>query len=263
LVHYGSWQIGIPAHFSGTLAIEVGVGYDGRWYSKEAAIWTSTNSPTGIALGNVAFVYTFLSGTIGTVTINGNTPDYVSVYARIAGSPLSLPVDSVPVNGPTWTLAIPSGFTGTLAIGVLASYQGTGQNKDVTTWASGSPNTTNIALGNVTIGSSSSIPIAGTVTINGTTPLPGGLLAVYGELGSTPQDFFAQTPLATAMITNGSFSDTASAASGYVVVAVPNGVNYTGYITVGQSGPAKVDLDSSMSLNLSEMLSLGDFDLDM
>jgi hypothetical protein len=159
----GAWEIIIPADFSGTLIIRVEESYINNRYSKDdVATWTSGSPTSGINLGDIAFIT--LSGTIGTVTINGNTPDNVSVYAHPSSDG---PGFSGSINGSVWELIISADLSGTLTIGVSVSYNGSGGQKDITTWTSGEP-TTGINLGNVVLKTLSGT--IGTVMVNGAPP---------------------------------------------------------------------------------------------
>ncbi|MDR0597986.1 MAG: hypothetical protein LBG14_05705 [Treponema sp.] len=230
----GTWQINIPGDVTGTFAIGVSVQYAGGFHEKDIAAWTSGSPTAGIPLGDVAFGFITLNGTIGMVTVNGQPPEDFWVYARtLDGSGYQ-----GSMSAGTWQVNIPGDVAGTLIIGVDARYAGEQCIKDLAVWNSGSA-TTGFNLGNVSITISS---ISGTVTTNGTSPLARGWLYVVSQPNS-------QAPLGCAEIINGSFSGhyddiSGSVTSGYVVI-VSSG--YT-YIT---SSP--VTLGASMNFNLSAM----------
>jgi hypothetical protein len=247
-VNGNTWEItNIPGDFTGTLTIAVGVEYNGAWGEKDLATWTSGDSTT-INLGPISFIT--LSGSIGTVTVNGSSPEAINVYAHVAdrnywGS----------LSGNAWEIIIPGDFTGTLAIGVELEYNGTWHQKDTTvTWTSGpSSPTTGINLGNVSISLS---PIGGTI-INA--PSSGTMYGVYVLNLSQPPVTFSevssQTPLGNADIDDGKFSGyvTSGVASGYLLVVGFGISNPVYYIT-----PSAVTLGTSMSLNMATMTLLVD-----
>jgi hypothetical protein len=193
------------------------------------------------------YAFSSITGTIGSVTVNGQAPDSVSVYARAengayhAGS----------VSGTSWQIK-GIDFSGTFAIGVRVEVEpGVYLHHDLATWTSGT--STSIApLGDVSITSTS---IGGTVTTNGTTALDQGALGVFSQSGTTLEDFYSQTLLGSAEITGGSFSGyvTNSSASGYVVIMVFGAQDPTYYVT-----SSAVPLNTSMNLNIAAMLQLGD-----
>jgi hypothetical protein len=114
-----------------------------------------------------AFTSITLSGTIGTVTINGQTPDYVSVYARTSDNDYYW--SSVYDDG-NWEIPLPDGFLGTVVIMVQAGYEGRGQEKNVYTQTVSGSSVTGINLGNVDIISIILSGAIGTVTVNGKAP---------------------------------------------------------------------------------------------
>ncbi|MDR0624338.1 MAG: hypothetical protein LBG10_07900 [Treponema sp.] len=195
--------------------------------------------------------YTFssitLGGSIGTVTVNGNTPSNVQIYARTSDGSFSRWGS---VSGGFWQISgIPNDFNGTLTIGVEVDYAGWWYEKDVTTWNSSSSTTINLEAVDFTLS-----PMGGTVTTNGTSALAEGWLYVVGQPASALSDLYGQTPLASAEITGGSFSGyvLSNLTSGYVVIF--DDTNNV-YIT-----PSPVTLNTSMSLNLSAMtLVIDDF----
>jgi hypothetical protein len=245
----GAWNILIPGDFTEPLTIEVEV-YDntvnggGTLARKEITTWTPGSSFTDINLGSVSFIT--LSGSIGAVTVNGKTPENIDVYAYTDSTDSHWGTAS---NG-AWNILIPDDLTGTLTIGVEAEYEGAWYQKDTTvTWTAGSSPTTGISLGAVSISLGS---IGGTVTTNGTSALAQGFLYVFGQSGTTLQDFYTQMPLGQAEITGGAFSgryvSNGNPASGYVAIVAFNGGEPSYYVT-----PSAVALNTSMSLNLAAM----------
>jgi hypothetical protein len=220
-----AWTMSIPSNFSGTLYFGLNGKYDGQWYSDSAGHWTSGSSTSGIDL-SVSLIT--LSGTIGTVTVDGNAPSYVRVY-----------YDNIfsygTVFNHSWQIIVRDDFT--VVIGVDVEYNNIWHQRDITTWNPGSA-TNDIDLGDVAF-----IQISGTVTIDGTTPLSQGWWGVYEQ----PPGYVALGALYSFQIgDDGSFSGyIAGIASGYVVIS--NTIDKR-YIT-----PSPVTLGSSMSFNLSAM----------
>jgi hypothetical protein len=233
-VESGNWELHIPGDFSGTLTIEVR-GWDGEEYrdQRDITTWTSGSATTGIDLGNISFTSITLSGTLGTLTVNDNTPTSVEIYAKTSDDYTSF---TGSLDSGNWQIPnIPSDFSGTLTIVVQASYNWDQYQKDVYTWTSGSP-IVGINLGNISFTS----PISGTVTTNGSTPLNNGWVEVF--------DSYWQ-PLGGAEITNGDFSGYVDSnfTTGYVAITDDADLDYY-FVT-----PSPVSIGSSMSFNLTAM----------
>jgi hypothetical protein len=250
-VSRGSWQLLIPGDFTGPLALGVEVEHNDTTYSKNnIAAWTSGSPSAGISLGNVSFIT--LSGTIGTVTVNGTPADYVAVLAHASGGNNYYNYGGS-VSGNSWRIGIPADVTGTLIIGVAGVYNDFSYYKDnIATWTSGSPSA-GINLENVSISLS---PLGGTVTTNGSSPLSEGSLVVL-SLSQPPANpaylsdlLAASTILGNAEITGGSFSGyvESGVTSGYVLIALDNGSGPV-YCT-----PSSAPLGASMSLSIASML---------
>jgi hypothetical protein len=157
-----SWEIsGIPGNFTGTLTIGVEVAYNGRLLQRDITTWKSGSPTTDIGLGNVVFDFITLSGSIGTVTVNGEPQKDVDIYARASKDTYWGSTD-----GDSWEISgIPSDFTGTLTISVEVNYNDSWLQKDIATWTSGSSFTINLegaAFSVITLSGS-----IGTVTVNG------------------------------------------------------------------------------------------------
>jgi hypothetical protein len=242
-VESGNWKLHIPGDFLGTLTIEVR-GWDGAGYSDQRDIttWTSGSAITGIDLGNISFTSITLSGTLGTVTIDGNTPTSVEIYAKNSDKYYT----SFPgfLDSGNWQIPnIPSDFSGTLTIVVQASYNWDQHEKDVYTWTPGS-SFTGINLGNISFISL----ISGSVTTNGSTPLSSGLVNVFDPSKMPDLDDYNHL-LGGAEIINGAFSGYVDSGftTGYVVIFDEADFDYY-YVT-----PSPVTIGSSMSLNLIAM----------
>jgi hypothetical protein len=242
----GNWQVSLPGDFSGTLTMVVQVEYQGSWHQKDVYTWTSGSSTTGITLGNVNITLTILSGVIGTVTVNGDTPSDVYIYAGTSGGDM---YGASPDSDGNWQIHLPGDFSGTLTIMLEVEYQGSWHQKAVKTWTSGST-PTGISLGNFAITLS---PIDGTVTTNGSSPLNAGLVYVLSQSASELSDLYDQIPVGSAEIIDGIFSGyvNSGVTSDYVLIVDFAGLGY--FIT-----PSPVTLGSSMSLNLSAMTMLSD-----
>jgi hypothetical protein len=241
LTNGSTWQIPIPSGFTGTLNIGVSVEHAGEWYEKGNIItWTSGSSSTdNISLGNVAIDFTTLSGTIGTVTVNGQIPDYINIFAHA-----SYDAWWGTVTGNAWQISIPADLSGTLIIAVEVDHDGDWYQKEVYSWTSDSA-ATGISLGNVSVTLTS---IGGTVTTNGTNPLSGGYLLVYGQPVTAVSELYDRIPLGQAEITNGSFAGQVEGTSGYVVI--------TDMETFARITGSAVTLGTTMNLNISAMTSL-------
>jgi hypothetical protein len=245
----GAWQTYIPSNFSGTVTIGVNAEYEDTRARKDVYTWTSGSSTTGINLGNVNFFT--LSGSYGTVTVNGQTPYRVDVYARPSSGYNSYYYNGESGNNGNWQIAIPDDFSGTLIIGVEAAYGEEGwYSKDIITWTSDSGSTTGINLGNADITIN---PISGTVTTNGTSPMKSGQAVVFSPPEGEVLDFydlFGRTPLGYVEIANGAFSGyyvDEGVTTGYVVIVDMS--DYT-YCYVNKS---PVTLGTSMNFRLSTM----------
>jgi hypothetical protein len=240
----GNWQIQLPGEVSGTLTIWIDVEYAGGLYSKDLTTrLISGSSLTGIALGNVDIDLITLSGSIGTITVNGTTPSFVDVYAI---TPDYSSFYSGSVNGGNWQIGgIPGDFSGTLIIGVMAEYAGGLYSKDLTTQTISGSSLTGIALGNVAITLS---PISGTVTTNGSTPLNSGWVDVFDPSKMPDLDSSYSQLLGSVEIINGAFSGYVNSGftTGYVGIYDFTDDSY--YIT-----PSPVNIGSSMSFNLTNM----------
>jgi predicted aspartyl protease len=232
-----TWRISnIPPDFSGTLRIQIRAEYNGDSYYKEVDTWTSGSLPvTVINLEGVDFIpYIALSGTIGTVTVGGSTPNNVYLYAyqdeqSFYGE----------VNGADWRISrIPQDFSGTLKIRIQAEHNGDSYYKEVDTWTSGSSTTINLE-------SVAFTRIGGMVTTDGTNPLETGCLYVFDD--ATEPDFDS-VPVD---ISNGSFSGyiDSGITSGCVVVVDLS--DYSNPVYYATSSP--VSIGASMSLDLSTM----------
>jgi hypothetical protein len=245
-VRHGAWKILVPSDYSGSIVVRTDYK-DGWYYSREAETWSPGSSTTDIDLKGVSFVT--LSGTIGAVTVNGNIPDDLSVYARTS---TTTSYKGSVQNG-VWRIGIPADFDGTLFIGLAIHYGGGLHIQDnIAAWTSGSsPTGIRLDTRNLSVK-----PIKGTVTTNGSSPLNKGILAVFSA--SAPPTSVSSLINSHALgvvpeITNGSFSgNVQSDSSGYVVVAVPesNG-GYSYYIT-----PTRVSLTTNMSLTAAAMIEL-------
>ena len=189
------------------------------------------------------FTFTLLSGSIGTVTVNGQSPGYVYVYAYTPDGESGL---GGMVNGTAWEIrGIPGDFTGTLTIGVVVEYNGGWYEKEIVSWTSDSSTTINLGDMSFTL-----YPISGTVT-KGSLPLDQGWLYLFKTGTLVLSELQNQLPLGNAEITGGSFSDYVldGMNSAYVVVVViTEGDNDEYYIT-----PSPVTLDDSMNLNIANM----------
>jgi hypothetical protein len=236
-VSNGSWTMGIPSDFSGTLRFDISASdSSGQWYhASDVGSWTSGSSTTGI---NLSAALISLNGTIGTVTVNGNILQTVQVYARSLGESYWGSI----TTSAGWQITLPSDYTGTLTIGVEVEYDGNWYQQDIDTWTAGSSATTGISLGNVNITLS---PMAGTVTTDGTIPLGMGALYV---INYDPALGFNQKSLGGAEIIGGSFSGYSSVISGHVAIMDKDG---NIYITA-----SPITIGSSMNFNLSTMTSM-------
>jgi hypothetical protein len=235
------WEIHIPGTVSGSLTIGVQAQYGGNWTEQDVDTWNSSSSPSGISLGNVDFSLVILSGTIGTVTVNGGSAVNLSIYAKTSTNNYWTPGDS------PWQIGLPNGFSGNATIGVQFGYNGGWYEKDLITQPVSGASIAGIDLGTPTI---TLTPIGGTVTTNGSVLLDYGQLLVFDPAGGTPNE--QSQPLGYAEISNGTFSDyvVGSMTTGYVVIQ--SGGNY--YITGTGLSPSPVSIGSSMSLNLANMI---------
>jgi hypothetical protein len=137
-----NWLIGVPDNLSGDLTIRVDVEYNGGQYNIEdvATVPFSGSPVTGINLGNISHIT--LSGTIGTVTVNGNKPSSVRITAHTDDYSKEY---SGSVFGNNWLIGVPDNFYGNLIIRVDVEYNGSWWSgwfniDDVTTvTVSGSP----------------------------------------------------------------------------------------------------------------------------
>jgi hypothetical protein len=238
----GIWQIGLPSGYSGELTIRIGAYYELTQCQQDAAtLMVYGSSVSNINLGNKSFVT--LSGTFGTVTVNGSPPSEGSVYAKTSDGQRYW---SYGANGSAWRIGIPGNVLGTLTIGGYVKYGEVWYEKDITTRTfSGSP-ITGINLGDIAI---TLKPISGTVTTNGSILLSGGQLYVFDPSGIP--DFNSQ-PLGEAEISGGAFSGLVSSdvTTGYVVIFDASNPSVV-YIT-----QPPVSINSSMSLNLLTMASM-------
>jgi hypothetical protein len=239
-----NWQIPLPSDFSGPLIIVVQAPHAEDWRQQDVAYPTVYGSSIpNIDLGDVSITYITLSGTIGTVTINGETQSEIYIYARDSGG--NNYGTSAETNS-NWQISLPDDVSGTLAIVVQAAYYA-GPRKDVTTREVSGASIPGINLGDVEF---TFIPISGTVTIDGTIPLGSGFVAILSQSVSGPDEVTEEMILGDAEIVGGDFSGhvNSDVASGYVVVYDPNTGAY--WIT---SSPEL--LGASMSINLLTMIS--------
>jgi uncharacterized protein YjdB len=184
------------------------------------------------------------SGTIGTVTVNGQAPSSIRVYVRVSNSVYY----GLEVSGTNWEqTGIPWDPSDTLTIGVRATYNGSTYDKHLDTWTPGSP-ATGMNLGNVAI---TLTTISGTVRNNNVLLGSGSVLFVFGGYSTTLSVLAQQEMLGYLEITGGNFSGTvrSDVSPGYVVIGITdNSGGYNYYIA-----PSPVSLGTSMNLDISTM----------
>jgi hypothetical protein len=120
---------------------------DGSIIGTETAMLGTSNIT--IPLRTYTYTSKVLSGTIGTVTVDGHSVTQFDIYAL---DPFALSVvGRSTVNGNTWEISgIPGNFSGTLNIMVSAEYSGSYYGTKAGSWTFGTA-TTGIILGNVNI----------------------------------------------------------------------------------------------------------------
>jgi hypothetical protein len=243
-----NWHLYFPEGLSETVTIEIQAEYAGNWSRQDIYTWNPGSSPyTGIDLGdiNVDIGPVILSGTIGTGTVNECQASNVSIYAKTSDYTYWTSGDS------PWQIGLPDGFLGDVTIGVQFEYNGGWYEKDVTTRMVSGLSIADINLGNPAFTFTS---IGGTVTTNGTSPLNNGQLYVFDPSG-VPE--FESQPLGIAKIIDGDFSGyvTGGFATGYVVIFDAADASVV-YISSQSGSPAPVSIGTSMSHNLSTMISV-------
>jgi hypothetical protein len=230
--------------FSTPTRVRLQIWIGGNTVTEDITLGTTDET---VPLKNYTFTTITLSGTIGTVTVNGQPPTGgYTIYALInVGSSYvgSSYLGNLVGGSNNWQISgIPGDFSGTLSIRIEVEYGGKRYQKEVGTWTPSDP-VAGINLGDITITLN---PIGGTVTTNGTTPLGNGFLAVVDQYDTELSALINRPMLGEAGITGGSFTGYTYVSSGYVAIWDTSNNRY--YIT-----PNPVSLNTSMPLNLTNM----------
>jgi hypothetical protein len=180
----GEWSISLsPTNYylasTTSISFRVSANVGGSYQSQDIPDATKPytgESISGIALGNVNFANITLSGTIGTVTVNGESySDYIQIEARNQNGNYLGSTSQVSESG-TWSISIPSTNTAlalttsiSFSVGVEAGNSYLYQDiPEVTPYTGES--ISGIALGNVNFASITLSGTIGAVTVDGNTP---------------------------------------------------------------------------------------------
>ncbi|MDR1324871.1 MAG: hypothetical protein LBK00_02405 [Treponema sp.] len=195
----GAWSIAIPStdlESTTSISFQVRINISGSWLNHDIPDVTKPytgQSISGIALGDVTIAAVTLSGTIGTITVNGAPPSgniWIQAYNQDGGNYLG--ETSVNSQGGAWSIAI-SSTNSNLASATSISFQvqiNTGGSwlyhdiPDVTKPYTAGQSISGIELGDVTIAAITLSGTIGTVTVNGA-PYSGNMwIDAYNQNGS-------------------------------------------------------------------------------